>query len=255
MRFRTQLLYSLSFLGIIAAQTGSVVADHSFHTAEFDKAIQLEPDLDNGRLIYRNCVACHGPEGWGTHSGAYPQIAGQLKGVIIKQLSDIRSGNRDNPIMRAFTSNRIFGEAQDIADVAGYIAQLPMTPHNDKGPSTANLQAGAAIYKDNCVDCHGENGEGNIEDQIPSLHSQHFSYLRRQFEWIRSGQRRNADEKMTKQILNFTYSEEEDVLAYTAAMPPPEHKTAADGWSNPDFPSFARHMLPGMTAGPSTRRP
>lgn len=206
---------------------------------EFDEAIALEPDLENGKKLYKACISCHGPEGWGKHTGSYPQIAGQLKNVIIKQLADFRAGNRDNPIMRAFSSRRALGNAQDIADVSGYIAQLPMTRDNNKGPKYLPAD-GAAIYKKMCANCHGAEGEGEPVDHGPALYGQHYTYLLRQFEWIRNGQRRNADKKMTRQIRDIHTRDEISVLAYTAQITPPEEKLAPEGWSNPDFPSFDR---------------
>lgn len=206
---------------------------------EFDEAIELTPNLENGKKLYRNCVSCHGPEGWGNRSGSYPQIAGQLRGVVIKQLADFRAGNRDNPIMRAFTSAKALGGAQEIADVAGYIANMPMTTEVDHGPRTVYAD-GEAIYKDMCAKCHGDGAEGDLQDHGPSLYSQHYSYLKRQFDWIRDGRRRNADSKMTKQIMDFKLRDEIAVLHYVAKIKPPEEKVAEPGWLNPDFPNFVR---------------
>lgn len=206
---------------------------------EFLEAITLQSDLENGKQLYRGCVTCHGPEGWGTRSGNYPQIAGQLKSVIIKQLADFRAGNRDNPIMRAFTSTRALGGPQDIADVAGYIASMPMTTNVDKGPRR-HESSGKAQYEEKCGKCHGKKGEGEPIDHGPALHSQHFSYLKRQFDWIRTARRRNADNKMTKQIKSMGLREEIDILTYAAALEPPKSKIAPEGYTNPDFPSFVR---------------
>jgi cytochrome c553 len=206
---------------------------------EFDLAITLTPNYENGKKLYGNCIVCHGPEGWGTPSGNYPQIAGQIRSVIIKQLADFRAGNRDNPIMRAFSSRRALGSAQDIADVAEYIARLPMTTENGQGPELA-VRDGEEIYKRDCVDCHGNLGQGVAEDHSPMLQGQHFNYLMRQFEWIRVGKRRNADRKMTKQIGHFTFQEELAVLSYVSRLKPPAEKLAPAGWVNPDFPRFVR---------------
>lgn len=206
---------------------------------EFDLAMTLVPDLDNGKRLYRGCVACHGPEGWGTASGSYPQIAGQLYPVIIKQLADFRVGNRDNPIMRAFSSSRALGEAQDIADVAGYISSLPMTADNGKGPQR-DRELGRSIYQNDCEECHGKRGEGIAEDVSPLLKGQHYNYLLRQFDWIRIAKRRNADKKMTKQIKGFSLSDEIAVLSYVADLRPLDEKLAPSGWFNPDFPRFVR---------------
>ena len=210
---------------------------------EFTEAIKLEPDLENGKQLYKKCIACHGPEGWGTHSGTYPQIAGQLKSVIIKQLADFRAGNRDNPIMRAFSSQRALGGPQEIADVAGYIANLPMTTDVDKGPVLRDDE-GEKHYQEMCANCHGKNGEGDPEDHGPTLYSQHFSYLKRQFDWIRNGRRRNADLKMSRQIRDMSARKEVDILSYSAQLLPPPEKIASPGWTNPDFPGIKRHTLP-----------
>lgn len=235
-------LLGLSFAGLHSTVIASEEAPKKVYPKEFIEAIALEPNLEHGRELYKNCIACHGPEGWGSYSGSYPQIAGQLKSVIIKQLADFRAGNRDNPIMRAFTSSRVLGGPQDIADVAGYIANLPMTTDVDLGPNLSSID-GAAFYKDKCAKCHGENAEGDPVDHGPALHSQHFNYLKRQFDWIRIGKRRNADKKMTQQIQDMHSQEEMAVLSHTARTKPPASKIAPEGWVNPDFKDYQRRAM------------
>lgn len=222
----------------LAMQVGSVAAAKDF-TAEYEEALAVEPNLENGRQLYVNCISCHGANGWGKKNGTYPQIAGQLKGVIIKQLEDIRAGNRSNPLMRAFTSERILADAQDIADIAGYISQLPMSPDNGQG-NPALLDKGKELYAENCTECHGENAEGDPKDQTPLMQGQHYMYLARQFNHIRLGLRRNANKKMIQQIKSFKPTQEAAVLSYTASIKPPEEKTAAANWYNPDFAYMRR---------------
>lgn len=209
--------------------------------SEFDVAINLTPNVENGRIQYRKCVTCHRPEGWGTKSGAYPQIAGQLQSVLIKQMADFRANNRDNPIMRAFASQRSLGGPQDIADVAAYVSSLPMNPDHGKG-SRINLELGKEIYERDCKDCHGANGEGNEEDHVPKIHGQHYLYLKRQFDWIRNGKRRNADKKMVKQIEGYSARDEVAVLSYVSHIVP--ENTAAQNWRNSDFQRYDRSWRP-----------
>ncbi|HDK37798.1 MAG TPA: cytochrome c4 [Thiolapillus brandeum] len=217
-----------------------VAADH--HLVEFDEAIKLKPDVENGKRLFKaNCITCHGPEGWGVPGSGYPQIAGQINTVIIKQLADFRAGNRDNPIMRAFSSTRSLGGPQEIADVAAYVASMPMTPNNEQGFSL-HLEEGKAIYDKLCADCHGKEGEGNEKDHIPLIQGQHYSYLARQFNWIRNGRRRNGDEKMIKQIKGFTPPEQVAVLSYVASLKP--KNVAPPGWRNNDFRNFDRSWRP-----------
>lgn len=240
-------ILAASVLGLVAA--GQSIAEPSdVAMREYEQALELTPDIDNGKKVYRICAVCHTPEGWGLESGAYPQVAGQLSTVLIKQLADIRARNRDNPTMRPFTSPRLLGGAQEIADVAAYIAQLPMTPRNGVGQGL-DLKLGERLYKDNCTECHGENGEGNLEDHTPAIYGQHYRYLLRQFEWIKRERRRNADKKMVKQIHAFTYRDIRAVLDYVSRIKPPEEKLAELGWRNPDFPKFARPLNMHSGAG------
>ncbi len=216
--------------------------------AEYDAVMALTPDPENGRRVYLTCAVCHLPEAWGSTDGTYPQVAGQLRTVIIKQLADFRAGNRANPLMYPFSVPSILGGPQELADVAAYVAQLPMTPHNGLGPGT-DLALGESLYQEHCVDCHGPEGEGDMREHIPALAGQHYAYLMRQFEQIASGERRNADSKMTEQIQGFTAAEQSAVLDYTSRLRPPAEKLAPDGWTNPDFPSFVRDAA-GIRAKP-----
>lgn len=209
---------------------------------EYDEVMTKTPSADNGRRVYLTCAVCHLPEGWGSTDGTYPQIAGQLRTVIIKQLADFRAGNRDNPLMYPFSVPQILGGPQEIADVAAYVAQMPMTPHNAVGPGT-DLDLGKQLFIENCADCHGPNGGGNAEKHIPAVAGQHFPYLVRQFDNIRTGKRKNADPEMVKQIKGFSIEQEMAVLDYTSRLRPSADKLAEDGWTNPDFPSYVRDAL------------
>jgi len=210
--------------------------------AEYDQVMSLTPNVENGRQVYLTCAVCHSPEGWGTPDGSYPQIAGQLRTVIIKQLADIRARNRDNPLMYPFSVPRILGGPQNIADVAAYVASLPMTPDNGKGPGL-DLELGAKLYQEHCHDCHGDAGVGNEQEHLPQIAGQHFNYLMRQFDAIRNGRRKNSDPEMVKQIERFTLREETAVLDYTSRLAPPHGKLASAGWTNPHFPSFVRQPM------------
>ena len=202
---------------------------------EIEAALELTADKANGKKIYQTCALCHSPEGWGNAIGRYPQIAGQHPKVIIKQLADIRSKNRDNPTMYPFAQSTYVKGAQGLADVAAYVSSLPMVPNNELG-SGKDLEKGEKLYKDNCVKCHGENGEGDNNEYYPRIQGQHYAYLLRQLEWIKSGKRRNSDEKMTKQIHGFSQDDLKAVADYTARLRPDKSLLADHkDWRNPDF--------------------
>jgi cytochrome c553 len=202
---------------------------------EKDEAAHLIGDKDRGRDVFEVCSACHLPEGWGLPDGTFPQLAGQHKNVILKQLADIRALNRDNPTMYPFALPDQIGGPQSLADVVVYLATLPMTPANGVGPGT-DLEHGKKLYEDNCVRCHGAVGEGNNEKFFPRIHGQHYNYIVRQFREIKGGQRRNANPDMVKQVKEFS---EQDLLAvcdYASRLKPPAEMLAPSAdWKNPDF--------------------
>jgi cytochrome c553 len=201
---------------------------------ELEKALTLTPNISNGLEIYRGCAACHTPEGWGLASGVVPQLAGQHHNVVIKQLADIRSGNRANQLMVPYSSVEAIGGAQAVADVAGYIDTLEISVENGKGAGV-DLELGARLFAENCVRCHGAEGEGDNEKFRPRIQAQHYNYLVTQFQQIRNGERDNADPEMVAQIKNFEDREMRAVLDYVSRLEPAEALQAPPGWSNPDF--------------------
>ncbi len=202
---------------------------------ELARALHLEPDTANGLRVYRTCAVCHHPEGWGTPDGAYPQLAGQHRKVIIKQLADIRAGVRSNPDMHPLVSPRAIGGAQAVADVAGYIDTLEIDVRNGQGPGT-DLERGKELYVATCARCHGANAEGDNGDAIPRLQAQHYEYLLRQFQAIRDGRRGNADPAMATHVQEISDADAGAILDYVSRLQPPPEFQAPPGWRNPDFP-------------------
>ena len=201
---------------------------------EYEEALALTPDVANGLAVYRECAACHEPEGWGRTTGSVPQIAGQHRQVVIKQLADFRAGNRDSVIMVPYATVESIGGAQAVADVAEYISTLEINVENGKGPGT-DLASGERLYRKHCLECHGENGEGSNDGLAPRIQAQHYKYMLRQFQWIRDGKRRNASEEMTAIAGQLSDSEISAVLDYSARLQPTETLRAPPGWKNPDF--------------------
>ncbi|MES9942715.1 MAG: c-type cytochrome [Candidatus Thiodiazotropha sp. 6PLUC2] len=194
-------------------------------------ALLLEGNLEQGRLIYEECAVCHMPEGWGTPNGAYPQIAGQHRSVVIKQLADIRAKNRDNPSMYPFAIPEEIGGVQSIADVALYIENLKMTTATGKG-SGEDLAYGEQLYKEQCSDCHGAKGEGEQTKAYPLIQGQHYLYLLRQLTWIQNGKRRNANKEMMGVIRDYTPRELKALSDYISRLLPSEERRSPFTWKD-----------------------
>jgi cytochrome c553 len=236
----------------LAGEGGQVtdVKDWNVAGGEKSEAMLLTPDRERGIAVYEVCSACHLLEGWGLTNGTFPQLAGQHRAVLIKQLADIRAKNRDNPTMYPFalddqiSSAAGYGHgeinpAQLIADVTDYISKLPMNPAPGQGlwaEGTPEFEQGKKLYADNCTQCHGDDGEGDGEKFYPRIQGQHYNYMLRQFEWIRDGKRRNANPDMVKQIKGFSDKDMQMVINYVSRVPVPKEDLAPSAdWLNPDF--------------------
>jgi len=179
------------------------------------EANKLIPRVDRGEEIYQVCSSCHLPTGAGQQDGTMPQLAGQLRGVLIKQMTDIRSGLRDNPSMYPYVA-RLDGP-QALSDVAAYIETLPIPDDNGTGPGV-DLERGEEIYVEQCSGCHGVAGEGMAEAFYPRLAGQHYRYLVRQIIDIASGRRGNARPDMAQLVANLSAKDIASVADYISRM-------------------------------------
>ena len=190
------------------------------------EALELKGDPKRGEEAYEVCGACHLPSGSGRPDGTFPQLAGQHSTVVIKQIADIRAGRRDNPIMYPFAITLV--DSQELADVAAYLQTLPIPPGNGRGPGT-HLALGEQLYKRDCVQCHGDQGQGNQQKFYPVLAGQHYEYMLRQIRDIAGLRRRNANPDMVKVVKQYKDEELQAVVDYMSRLHWPERSTKQGG--------------------------
>jgi cytochrome c553 len=188
------------------------------------EALELEADIERGEEAYEICSACHLPSGAGRPDGTFPQLAGQHRGVIIKQIADIREGRRDNPIMYPFA--KTLTDSQELADVASYIETLAIPTDNGRGPGD-DLDLGQKLYEENCVECHGNFGEGDARRFYPVLAGQHYKYMLRQVTEIRDGKRRNANPDMVTIVKKYSDQDLAAVVDYMSRLEWPHRQGPA----------------------------
>jgi len=206
-----------SVMGAILALSWLVPTCAISTSDEITESLELAPNIENGKKIYRMCASCHMENGWGKKDGSFPVIAGQHRNVLIKQLADIRSKNRDNPTMYPFTDPGSIGGLQGISDVTAYIATMPKDPSPGVGKGN-NLVLGESIYKKRCMQCHGDKAQGDDAAFFPSLKGQHEAYLWRQLLWIRDGYRKNANPAMVAEIKALSDDELDAVADYLSRL-------------------------------------
>ncbi len=130
----------------------------------------LEYALAGGRSAYAvNCSQCHGSGAAG--SDGYPNLndddwiwGGSVEEILATIQYGIRADHedtRDNE-MPAFGRDETL-DAQQVDAVSDYVMALQQ---ND---GLADTLPGKEIYAENCADCHGAKGEGNMEMGAPNL--------------------------------------------------------------------------------------
>ena len=142
-------------------------------------------DPAKGKLIAEQiCAACHGVDG-NSVAAANPVLAGQHPDYIVKQLTEFKSGKRNNAIMLGMASSL---SDQDMKNVAAWFGtQKPKA-----------REAGRAIYRTGiasakvpaCMACHGPAGNG-MPSQYPRVGSQFGSYIEAQMLAFKKGERAN----------------------------------------------------------------
>lgn len=188
---------------------------------EFVDAARLEPDLTRGAEFYQTCEACHGPDGRGTQDGEIPAIAGQHGSVLLKQLTDFRHEQRLDGRMKHFSNRDHLPGAQELTDVAAFVASLPRFPPSAQsiGDGTS-LGEGASVYFRECESCHGPLGQGDLLLRRPRLAGQHYAYLLRQLADTAAGNRPGMDDAHVRRLKNLSPAQMRGVADYLSRVSP-----------------------------------
>jgi cytochrome c553 len=147
-------------------------------------------DSTHGEQLFQLCATCHSGDGSGGLKGDAPVLAHQHRSVLARQLVDFRHGKRLDPRMEGMASKHHLATTQDMADVVGYISQLPPPKTNALGDGRLVAQ-GAQVYAAQCSACHGRAAEGDDRSMTPRLAGQNYNYLLRQMYGAADGRRTN----------------------------------------------------------------
>jgi cytochrome c553 len=218
---RPRLPLFIALVGILSAAIAQAPNPRLAGHQEFTDAAQLEPDLKRGAEFYQTCAACHGPDGSGTQDGEVPAIAGQHGSVLLKQLTDFRHEQRHDERMQHFTDREHLPGAQELTDVAAYVASLPRFPPSaDSIGDGTSLGEGASVYFRECERCHGPLGQGSLLLRRPRLAGQHYDYLLRQLVDTAAGRRPGMDSAHVTRLKNLSSAQLRGVADYLSRLSP-----------------------------------
>ena len=134
------------------------------------------------------CAACHGIDG-NSAVPNWPKLGGQHSAYLERQVSLVKSGNRQVPEMMGIVAALT---DEDIADIAAYYSSQPVAAGL---ADETLLAAGEQIYRAGiaakdvpaCMSCHGPAGRGNPLSGYPSLAGQHAVYSEKMLKGFRAG--------------------------------------------------------------------
>ena len=212
----------MSFRSIAVAFTTSLALLGSSLSAQ---------DLDRGKTLFQNCVACHGSDAHGNQLLSAPALAGLSTSYMETQFLNFKHGirgadARDQSGLLMRPMAMILQDEQAIKDVSAYIATLtakpPVETFND-GDATK----GQASYM-LCLACHGPEAEGNELLKSPSLQYQSDWYMLAQLKKFKEGVRGTNPKDvggMQMRPMSMTLVDEQamkDVIAYIRSISPKE---------------------------------
>ncbi|WP_044873408.1 c-type cytochrome [Pseudomonas sp. LFM046] len=154
-------------------------------------------DAKAGQAKAAVCGACHGPDG-NSAAPNFPKLAGQGERYLLKQMKDIKAGNRTVLEMTGLLTNI---SDEDLADIAAYFS----SQKGSVGAADPKLVArGEALFRGGkldqgmpaCTGCHSPDGSGNPAAGFPHLGGQHAQYVSKQLTDFREGNRTNDGDSM-----------------------------------------------------------
>ncbi|WP_298633265.1 c-type cytochrome [uncultured Umboniibacter sp.] len=148
-------------------------------------------DASAGESKSAVCAACHGADG-NSVNPAWPKIAGQGEKYLLKQLRDVKSGERNILEMTGIVANMT---DQDFQDLAAYYAAGTMQLSGASADDAELLAEGEALFRGGdlergvaaCIGCHSPTGMGNAPAGFPRLSGQHADYVATQLLAFRTG--------------------------------------------------------------------
>jgi len=152
---------------------------------------QAAGDAGAGQAKAGMCMGCHGPDG-NSFVPMFPSLAGQNEAYLVKQMADIKSGNR---VVNEMVGMLMALNDQDMADVAAFYSS--QTAKTGQGADANLAELGQQLYMGGnketgvaaCAACHSPTGDGNASAGFPSLKGQHALYVSNQLKKFRLGAR------------------------------------------------------------------
>ncbi len=144
-------------------------------------------NAEAGQSKVATCTACHGADG-NSPAPTFPKLAGLGEKYLLKQMQDIKAGDRKVPEMTGMLDSL---SEQDLMDIAAY---YDSQERQLSGAKDVKLALGERIYRAGnidtgvpaCTGCHSPAGNGNDPAGYPALGGQFADYIAKQLRAFRT---------------------------------------------------------------------
>jgi cytochrome c553 len=193
--------------------------------ADTAPSLPVTSSLQPAPSAVRNvCWRCHGVDGTGRGSGAFPSLTGQRSEYLYLSLRAFADGNRFSGIMKAIAANLDDDSMRAAAAYYAGLAPRPIAPSTE----TAALARGEAIASrgvperdiPRCVECHGPTDRPK-NPTYPRLSGQHGRYLEQQLRLLAERRRGGSTNVRLMHVFVDRLRPEEirDVTLFYASRP------------------------------------
>ena len=150
-------------------------------------------------VLYAPCAACHGAQAEGQQTLSAPRLAGQNAAYLVEQLQNFKSGARgahgDDLQGQVMAANTKDLNDETIKTLAAFLANLA---GKSNAGAAGDIKRGKKIYNENCLACHGVEGEGVTPLYTANLRILSAWYLEGQLEAYRKAWRGHPEQGTTR---------------------------------------------------------
>ncbi|MBU2784214.1 c-type cytochrome [Acidithiobacillus ferriphilus] len=190
-------LPAISVLTIAMAVTSVAYGSTIAKTASVASPAAATSSVTSGgvpTVVQSSCMACHGLQGISPDGGMFPNLAGQWKTYMLRELDHFKAHTRadpQSPIMWAMVAPLTAAQTQQVAEY--FSSQKPASGHVYDPKLVAE---GKKLYFGGlpkmqmpaCMACHGTTLAG-LPPFFPMLAGQKRTYVINQLTYFKSGQR------------------------------------------------------------------
>jgi cytochrome c553 len=187
------------------------------------------PSRTPNEALLAICAHCHGDDGRGRNTTAFPRLDIQTGSYLLDQLKAYASGARASGFMQAATAEL---STQEMAWLAEHYAKRPTTRaaatgRAAVGPDSSHRE-GEALFRSGapelgvpaCAACHGASAAAR-DRRYPALLGQYASHTKTQLELFKQGKRSTTEESRLMATIagRMTDAQIGAVAAYLATQP------------------------------------